>query len=286
MGCRDEMIRKIGHALCTLLLAATALTALAPAARAQTEAERMQAAEQRWADLATAVFPGHTLKDGSALLALDLPVRAEDAAVVPLTIRTTVPPGDSRQIRRITVVIDANPSPVAATFTLGDNAGVDRISTRIRVDDYTYVHAIAETADGDLYVARAYVKAAGGCSAPASKTVQDGRMVGAMRVRLLPPDDGSHDPAVHQAQLLVNHPNYSGMQMDQVTRLYVPAYFVRSVTITQGERTLLSIDSGISIAENPEYRFDFRGDGHALHVTVNDSRDQTYTKDVPAAPPS
>ena len=51
---------------------------------------------------------------------------------------------------------------------------------------------------------------------------------------------------------MIRHPNYSGMQMDQVTRLYVPAHFVKSVRIRQGQDLLLSIESGISISENPE----------------------------------
>ena len=40
------------------------------------------------------------------------------------------------------------------------------IETRVRVDQYTNVHAVAETADGKLFVSTVFVKAAGGCSAP------------------------------------------------------------------------------------------------------------------------
>jgi sulfur-oxidizing protein SoxY len=51
------------------------------------------------------------------------------------------------------------------------------------------------------------------------------------------------------------------MQMDQVTRLYVPAHFISTVRIWQGDDLLLAIDSGISISENPEFRFDYRPNG-------------------------
>ena len=37
------------------------------------------------------------------------------------------------------------------------------------------------------------------------------------------PTCGPAPPRSREAQLLIRHPNYSGMQMDQVTRLYVPA---------------------------------------------------------------
>ena len=60
---------------------------------------------------------------------------------------------------------------------------------------------------------------------------------------------------------MIRHPNNSGMQMDQVTRLYVPAHFVSTVRIWQGDDLLLAVESGISISENPEFRFDYRPNG-------------------------
>ena len=47
------------------------------------------------------------------------------------------------------------------------------LSTRVRVDSYTNVHAVAELSDGQLYAAQRFVKAAGGCSAPAAKQEAD-----------------------------------------------------------------------------------------------------------------
>ena len=38
-----------------------------------------------------------------------------------------------------------------------------------RIDDYTYLHAVAETVDSRLYMAARFIKAAGGCSAPARR---------------------------------------------------------------------------------------------------------------------
>ena len=69
----------------------------------------------------------------------------------------------------ITLVIDQNPAPMAAKFELGPDANVTEISTRVRVNSYTDVHAVAELSDGQLYMVKTYVKASGGCSAPAAK---------------------------------------------------------------------------------------------------------------------
>ena len=66
--------------------------------------------------------------------------------------------------------------------------------------------------------------------------------------------------------------------MDQLTRLYVPAHFVRSVKISQDDRPLLSIEGGISISENPDFRFDYKPIGAtSFRVEMVDSKDQTFT---------
>jgi len=62
---------------------------------------------------------------------------------------------------------------------------------------------------------------------------------------------------------MVRHPNTSGLQMDQMTRLYVPVFFVRQLRIWQGDDLVLSMDGGISISEDPNIRFDFAPNGAA-----------------------
>jgi sulfur-oxidizing protein SoxY len=239
----------------------------------------MAADADPWPALAPQIFPGRALRDGSKLLAIDAPYRAEDAAVVPVALRTTLPAGDPRQVRKITLVIDANPSPVAAVFTLAPQAGIDSISTRVRVDDYTNVHAVAELSDGQLYVATRYVKAAGGCSAPALKQTADAIPIGTLRFRELP----AADPAQREAQVMVRHPNYSGMQMDQLTRLYIPADFVEKLRVWQGDQLLLTVEGGISISENPAFRFSFKPtEAKTFRVDGGDSDGKHFSGSFPA----
>ncbi len=84
----------------------------------------------------------------------------------------------------ITLVIDQNPAPMAAKFELGPDANVSEISTRVRVNNYTDVHAVAELSDGKLYMTKTYVKASGGCSAPAAKNADEAKSrLGQMRYR-------------------------------------------------------------------------------------------------------
>lgn len=258
------------------LLAGTALSALGRRAIAQAPA-----AQDPWPSLAAQIFDGQSLQDGGAIIAIDAPYRAEDAALVPVSIHNLLPADDARHVRSITLVIDANPSPLAAVFSPGAGSGMRSVSTLVRVDAYTNLHAVAELSDGLRYVTQRFVKAAGGCSAPAAKQEADGIPLGTMRFRQFVPAQGA-DPGLREAQLMIRHPNYSGMQMDQLTRLYVPAHFVKSVRIWQGDGLLLSIESGISIAENPEFRFDYRPTGAAsFRAEVEDSEGASFKHEWP-----
>jgi sulfur-oxidizing protein SoxY len=128
--------------------------------------------EETWDTLVNDIFKGRPLADGTRLVGIEMPVRAEDAAIVPVTLRVTQP-SDGRRLKSLTLVIDENPAPVAATFEFADDAGVSMISTRVRVNSYTNVHAVAELSDGTLYAAKTFVKASGGCSAPAAKNADE-----------------------------------------------------------------------------------------------------------------
>jgi len=215
-----------------------------------------------WPELARDVFHGRLLLDGSGLIAIEMPKRAEDAAIVPVTMRTTLPPGDARRLKAFTLIVDGNPAPVAATFKVG--AGVTTISTRVRVNSYTNVHAVAELSDGELYVVKTYVKAAGGCSAPMAADSAASRVaLGQMRFRQFANPGAGAANGPREAQIMIRHPNNSGMQRDQVSLLYIPLFIVRQLRVWQGDQLVLQMDGGISISENPTVRFSYLPNGAA-----------------------
>jgi sulfur-oxidizing protein SoxY len=262
-------------ALAAAVVGSSSFAAEAQAPQAQAAA---QADADPWPSLVQQIFDAKPLENGDGVLALSAPYRALDAAVVPITIRTLLLPGDARTVRRITLVIDGNPSPLAAIFTLGEHSGIDFIATRVRVDDYTNVHAVAELSDGKLYAVSSFVKAAGGCSAPALKQASGAIPLGTMRFRELPHSTkGDAQPGEREIQLMIRHPNYSGMQMDQVSRLYIPAEFIKSVQVWQGKEMMVSVESGISISENPEFRFHFKPNGdEPFRAEAVDSDDKPF----------
>jgi sulfur-oxidizing protein SoxY len=251
------------------------------------------AAEEKdpWPELARDVFNGRAIADGAGVIAIEMPYRAEDASIVPVTLRTTLPAGDTRAVKAITLVIDQNPAPVAATFQTG--AGVNMISTRVRVDSYTNVHAVAELSDGQLYMSTVYVKASGGCSAPTAKNAEEAKAnLGQMRFRQFAsliadaaaarPSPGGPASAPREAQIMIRHPNNSGLQRDQVTLLYIPAFFVRDIRVWQGDELVLAMDGGISMSEDPNIRFSYRPNGAAqFRVEAVDTDGHVFKSEWP-----
>ena len=219
-------------------------------------------ANDPWPGLVQDIFNGRPMNDGSDVIAIEMPYRAEDAAIVPVTLRTRLPAGDSRRVLTITLVIDQNPAPMAAKFQLGPDAGVSEISTRVRVNNYTDVHAVAELSDGKLYMTKTYVKASGGCSAPAAKNADEAKgRLGQMRYRQFAKSVEGPTSGAREAQIMIGHPNNSGLQMNQVTQLYIPAFFINELKLWQDDSLVLTMEGGISISEDPNIRFTYVSKG-------------------------
>jgi sulfur-oxidizing protein SoxY len=237
-----------------------------------------------WPELARDIFNGRQLADGADLVSIEMPYRAEDAAIVPVTLRANLPGGDTRTVKAITLVIDQNPAPVAATFRLG--SGVAMISTRVRIDSYTNVHAVAELSDGTLHASATYVKASGGCSAPTAKNAdQANANVGQMRFRQFAKPSNGPAGGPREAQIMIRHPNNSGLQRDQVTLLYIPAYFVRELRIWQGDQLVLAMEGGISISEDPNVRFSYLPNGaSSFRAEAADTEGHVFKGEWPAEP--
>jgi len=238
-------------------------------ARAQTAQ-----APDPWPDLVRMFFDDRPIVEDSAMVSFAAPARAEDAALVPMSFSAKLPPGDARRVVKLTLVIDQNPVPLAAVFTLGEKEGDTRISTRVRVDSYTDVHVVAELTDGSLHMATRYVRAAGGCSAPMVKSMDEAlATLGQMKFRILPPTSD----APNEALVMIRHPNNSGLQMDQVTRLYTPARYVDKLAVYQGDDLVFSMAGGISIAEDPNFRFTFNPNGaKEFRIEGEDTAGKTF----------
>jgi sulfur-oxidizing protein SoxY len=261
------------------LLTVAALCLAAPsAAFAQgTAANTDQPSEATWDNIKGDIFKDRPILDGTGLVTLDAPKRAQDAAIVPIGMRVNLPADDTRTLQALTLVIDENPAPVAGTFTIGPHAGVTSISTRVRVDNYSYVRLVAELSDGKLYGVKAYIKASGGCSAPAASDADATKsMLGQMKFRAFRADVGG----LPEGQVMVRHPQNSGLQMDQLTRLYIPPFFIDKLKIFQGDELIMTMDGGIAIAEDPNLRFNYKPNGASdIRVEAMDTGKHMFKDD-------
>src|SRR5436189_6381091 len=85
---------------------------------------------------------------------------------------------------------------------------------------------------------------------------------------------------MREAQIMIGHPNNSGLQMDQVTRLYVPAFFVNQVRISQDNALVLAMDGGISISEDPNIRFTYIPNGaKVIRAEAKDTEGHLFQKE-------
>src|ERR1700676_2797214 len=184
------------------VLMAAAYFAAPQTVRAQAAAVGQdQPSEETWNSIKGDIFKGRPILDGTGLVVLDAPRRTEDSAILPTRMRVNFAGDD--------------------TFTIGPRSGVTAISTRVRVNAYSYVRLVAELSDGQLYGVKAFVKASGGCSAPASSNSDATKtLLGQMKFRTFRPESD----ALPEAQIMLRHPQNSGLQVDHLPRLYVPPF--------------------------------------------------------------
>jgi sulfur-oxidizing protein SoxY len=110
------------------------------------------------------LFGDKPIKDGSASVKLDLPLIAENGAVVPVSVSVDSPMTPASYVKHIYVVADKNRIPVVTRVTLAPEAGRAFIGANIRLGESGDVRAIVEQSDGTLLQVKREVKVTvGGC---------------------------------------------------------------------------------------------------------------------------
>ena len=236
---------------------------------------------QRWEAVKQAVFKQAELNDAQDRVRIEAPVRAYDAAIVPIKVNVQLT--EDEHVEQLFIVVDNNPAPLAATFNFKTQQSIMEIQTRIRINEYTNVRAIAKTSNGDYLMSKAFVKAAGGCSAPALSDQEAAlARVGKMKFKI--GETSEELPHSSIGQVLISHPNNSGMQFDQISRNYIPAYFVHQVLVKLDDQELFVLDTNFSLSENPSIHFSFDMKQEAdsvISVHALDSNNETFEKTWP-----
>ena len=144
---RRRVLQRVG-AMASLGLAAL------PAARAATIDPAAAFAAQTFAEAIGALGGTPT---PSSLITLTAPKVADNGAFVPITVSSAL-----RGTREILLLVDGNPQPVAARFTIPPGTE-PYVATRIRMAGDGTVYAAVRTDDGLFAAASAISVTVGGC---------------------------------------------------------------------------------------------------------------------------
>jgi len=139
------------HALAGLAALALSPTA-ALAAPGGLPSATHDASSPEWDKISARLFPGRTLLAGQGTVQVIAPLRAAYGASVPVKVVSKLPQKPELYVRRLFLVVDKNPSPLAAVFELTTEVGQADFETRLRVDEYSHVRVVSELSDGTLAI--------------------------------------------------------------------------------------------------------------------------------------
>ena len=190
------------------------------------------------------------------ILELKVPILAEDATVVPISVHTNIPQTNEIYIKKIHIFVDKNPIPLVGAFEFTPDSGKADLAMRIRVDAHNYVRAIAELNTGELFMAKSFIKAKGACSAPPPPGSEESKkLLGKMRMRVIG-DVILGKPNL--MQLKIRHPNITGMAPLKIgSRVRPPAHFVNKAEITYNGKLIVKASLTFSVSMDPALRFYF-----------------------------
>ena len=230
-----------------------------------------------WEGLRPKLFQARAITAGQSRVQIIVPLRAAYGATVPVKVVSKLPQRPELYVKKLYLVIDKNPSPIAAVLDLTTEIGQADFETRLRVDEYSHVRAITEWSNGELHMDSRYVKVSGGCSAPPNRDQLHN--VGKTAFKL---PDGVKPGQPTAADVTVVHPNDTGFELNNVTVMFIPPHFVRSLKVTYAGRKLFDAELDFSISENPSFRFNFvpHGEGE-LKAEVEDSKEGQFIGRLP-----
>jgi sulfur-oxidizing protein SoxY len=226
-----------------------------------------------WENLRAKLFGQRSVTIGAGKVQLIVPLRAAYGASVPVKIVSLLAQTAALSVKRMTLLVDKNPSPVAAVIDLTTEVGQADFETRLRVDEYSHIRIVSELSNGELHMDSRYVKVSGGCSAPPNRDQLHNLGKTVFR---LPSEVRLNQPTPADVQVV--HPNDTGFELNNVTVMFIPPHFVRSLKVSYGERRLFDAELDFSISENPAFRFNFVPHGAGeLRAEVEDSKDGHFS---------
>lgn len=241
------------------------------------------AEDDTWDGIKAELYGDRPVHDGSRFIVIDAPYRTADDARTQLAAHVVAPPG--LQLGKVTLVLDENPMPVSAVFALDRPMPSFFFDVTMRVNGPTPLHVVAETSDGQLFVAETFVKTSGlgACSAPPGSDPELAlATLGEMNIEVTSAPIQTASAAaflnrMNRMEVDIDHPSHSGMQMDQISLLYIPMRYVETVEIDLDGAGYVDVTGSISLSENPSVGLSVPRRSQSVDVTMTDT-DGTVTR--------
>ena len=243
---------------------------------------RQQLSDQAWEEnLRFATFQDREIFEDAEqnVLEVKAPYRAEDATLAPVSIHTKIPQSDDLYIQRMHVFIDKNPLPLVGLFDFTPASGKADLAMRVRVNDHTYVRAVAELNTGELYMAKSFVRATGACSAPPPKSIGESiANMGAMKMKLI--GDVEYEKP-NLIQLKIKHPNITGLQPMRIgSHVHPPAHFVNTLNVNYDGALVMKALLTFAISMDPSLRFFFVPENEGiLTIKATDTKNASWSSE-------
>lgn len=247
-------------------------------------------ASNTWETLRADVFGEAVPVINGDVIKLDAPYRTMNDPRTDIGARITAPLGE--YIKTVTLILDDNPMPVSAVFEMAEPQRAFSFAGSMRVNGPTMVRVVAETDRGKHYMQETFVKTSGtgACAAPpGTDPLVALETLGTMKFKVLTGDGESTLASLtdkplqsiaadhgRMAQLDIDHPSHSGMQMDQITLLFLPARYVETVEVKADDNPLFTLTGSISFSENPAIRFEVPAEAVGIGVKMTDTDGATF----------
>ncbi|WP_208999194.1 quinoprotein dehydrogenase-associated SoxYZ-like carrier [Roseibium sediminis] len=238
-----------------------------------------QAAESSWPDLRSELYGQQYIGASQKVVSIDAPYRTENDARTKISVDVRAPEG--QQLKRVSLILDENPMPVSAQFEFVEPVPAFSFASTMRINGPTGVHAVAEMENGQLFMAEGFVKTSGlgACSAPPGTDPEEalatlGQMEMTLR-RLVDVKTLQHSAEASgsdtEIDVDISHPSHSGMQMDQISLLYIPARYVDTLDIELNGAPYAKVTGSISLSENPTISFAVPGTTRRAKARLQDT---------------
>ena len=112
------------------------------------------------------LFADRPIKDGAAVIGIEMPLIAEDGGSVPIAVEVKSPMTPESHVKAIYILAEKNPRPLNVKVSFTPAAGQAFVGTNLRLADSGPVRVVAEMSDGTVLMAAREVRVTvAGCAA-------------------------------------------------------------------------------------------------------------------------